>query len=201
MESLSTSIDVDVCFEYCKEEIERYDFDIVSVISDSDNFITNILRDINIEDRSFVIAVFTQVFSDISIVKYISHGADIVSKSSNIVMDSQLNALIKRVRHATRKVKIGDVMFDPIEQTIQNGESIVQLNATETKIMALLVKNMGKTVTFDLFSARLKDSFESVTKQYTKVYIHRIRKLLNLVSCDSVQIKSHYGVGYSLLIP
>ena len=115
--------------------------------------------------------------------------------------------LLARVERVLRR--IGDFAYtlEPIvrvddrlavdfshQQVILDGES-VSLTPTETKILYILMRNAGRTVTTDFLLRRLWP-LEEVFEDTLRVHIHRLRKTIQGPAPQRQYITTERGVGY-----
>ena len=113
-----------------------------------------------------------------------------------------------RVRRVLRR--IGEFAYDlepktriderllidfPNRAAIVDGKSEA-LTATETKLLYILMRNAGQTVTTDFILRRLWP-METVFEDRLRVYVHRLRRKIEARPEEPRYILSQRGVGYS----
>lgn len=84
------------------------------------------------------------------------------------------------------------------QQVAVNGETL-SLTPTETKILFILMRNAGRTVTNDFLLRRiwpLDDIFEDTLR----VHIHRLRQKIESKSSDVKYVGTERGIGYRFLV-
>jgi DNA-binding response OmpR family regulator len=115
--------------------------------------------------------------------------------------------LVARVRRVLRR--IGDFAYtiDPVtkvddhlsvdfaHQQATVGGQPVPLTPTETKILYILMRNAGHTVTNDFLLRRVWP-LDEVFEDALRVHIHRLRKKIEFPSAPELYIVTERGVGY-----
>jgi DNA-binding response OmpR family regulator len=120
--------------------------------------------------------------------------------------------LVARVQRVLRR--IGDFAYalDPLtridddlavdfahQQVTARGE-VVPLTPTENKILYILMRNAGRTVTTDFLLRRLWPMNE-VFEDTLRVYIHRLRRKIEPSPGEPRYITTQRGLGYSFVAP
>lgn len=118
--------------------------------------------------------------------------------------------LAARVRRVLRRVGDFAYTLDPIttvdthlqvdfhgKQVYVDGEPIA-LTPTEAKLLYILMRNAGHTVTADFILQRLWP-LELVQEERLRVYVHRLRRKIEKTPTNPRYIISHRGVGYTFL--
>ncbi len=72
----------------------------------------------------------------------------------------------------------------------------VSLTPTETKLLYLLMRNAGRTVTTDFLLRRLWP-MEEVFEDTLRVHVHRLRQKIEPIPAQPVYILTERGLGYS----
>jgi DNA-binding response OmpR family regulator len=80
------------------------------------------------------------------------------------------------------------------QQAVVDGESIA-LTPTETKLLYILMRNAGRTVTTDFLLRRLWP-LEEVYEDALRVHIHRLRKKIQGSASELAYITTERGTGY-----
>jgi DNA-binding response OmpR family regulator len=115
--------------------------------------------------------------------------------------------LIARVRRVLRR--IGDFAYalDPqiqvderltvdfVRQQVSIDGRLVSLSPTETKLLYLLMRNAGRTVTTDFLLRRLWP-LEEVFEEALRVHVHRLRRKLETDPSSWRYVTTERGVGY-----
>lgn len=82
----------------------------------------------------------------------------------------------------------------PQQQILTGGEP-VSLTPTETKILYILMRNAGRTVTSDFLLRRVWP-LEEVFEDALRVHVHRLRKKIESPAAEVPYIVTERGVGY-----
>ncbi len=155
-----------------------------------------------------------QRFSDIPIIMLTAVDEDkmIIQALDNYVEDYVTKPfnpaeLVSRVRRVLRRIGDFTYAMDPVtkvddhlyvdfagQQISVNGKSI-SLTPTETKLLYILMRNGGRTVTADFILRRLWP-LEAVPDERLRVYIHRLRRKIEAPGTPNYII-SQRGIGYS----
>ncbi len=127
---------------------------------------------------------------------------DYITKPFNI------GELIARVRRVLRRVGSFSYRLQPIiqiddwlqvdfvnKQAVVNGKP-VSLTPTETKLLYILLRHAGRTVTTEFVLQRLWP-LEIAQEDRLRVYIHRLRRKIEADADGPHYITSERGVGYS----
>ena len=149
------------------------------------------------------IIMLTAVDEDDTIIQTIDQYAeDYITKPFNP------GELVARVRRVLRR--IGDFAYTlsadtvvderltvsfPSQRAIVNGNDVA-LTPTETKLLYILMRNAGQTVTTDFILRRLWP-METVYEDRLRVYVHRLRRKIEARPEEPRYILSQRGVGYS----
>lgn len=152
------------------------------------------------------IIMLTAVDEDETIINTIDQYAeDYITKPFN------LGELVARVRRVLRR--IGDFAYaltpftqvdDRLQVDFSTQKLIVdgeeqKLTPTESKLLYILMRNAGRTVTTDFILRRLWP-LETVYEDRLRVYVHRLRRKIELVPNDPQYIISQRGVGYTFMV-
>ena len=149
------------------------------------------------------IIMLTAVDEDDTIIQTIDQYAeDYITKPFNP------GELVARVRRVLRR--IGDFAYTlsadtvvdehltvsfPHQRAIVNGNEVA-LTPTETKLLYILMRNAGQTVTTDFILRRLWP-METVFEDRLRVYVHRLRRKIETRPEEPRYILSTRGMGYS----
>jgi DNA-binding response OmpR family regulator len=83
----------------------------------------------------------------------------------------------------------------PHQRAVVDGQSIA-LTPTETKLLYLLIRNAGHTVTTDFLLRRLWP-MEEVFEDTLRVHVHRLRQKIEPVPAQPRYVLTERGLGYS----
>ena len=116
--------------------------------------------------------------------------------------------LVARVRRVLRRVGDFAYTLDPLtmvderlqidfagQRAVIHGEDI-SLTPTETKLLYILMRNAGRTVTTDFILRRLWP-LEAAFEDRLRVYVHRLRRKIEPPDSDPKYILSERGTGYT----
>ncbi len=81
---------------------------------------------------------------------------------------------------------------------ILNGETI-SLTPTETKILFILMRNAGRTVTNDFLLRRIWP-LDEIFEDTLRVHIHRLRQKIEAKGGEARYIATERGIGYRFLV-
>jgi DNA-binding response OmpR family regulator len=90
----------------------------------------------------------------------------------------------------------GRLAIDFAHQQAIVEDKTLALTPTETKILYILIRNAGRTVTTDFLLKRLWPRDE-VFEDTLRVHIHRLRQKIELDSTRPCYILTERGAGYS----
>jgi DNA-binding response OmpR family regulator len=115
--------------------------------------------------------------------------------------------LVARIQRVLRRVGDFAYTLEPIttvhdrlavdfshQQAMVDGEPVA-LTPTETKLLYLLMRNAGRTVTTDFLLQRLWP-LEEVFEDRLRVHIHRLRKKIQSPASSLQYISTERGIGY-----
>ncbi len=149
------------------------------------------------------IIMLTAIDHEDTIVQAIDHFAeDYVTKPFNT------GELVARVNRVLRRIGDFTYTLDPVteidkqlsidfpnRQLIINQEKM-SLTPTETKLLYILVRSSGRTVTTRFLLRRLWP-MEDVNEERLRVYIHRLRRKIDSKLPSRQYIISERGIGYA----
>ena len=118
--------------------------------------------------------------------------------------------LVARVKRVLRRV--GDFAYtldsltrvddrlsvDFPNQKLVVEEKAISLTPTETKLLYILMRNAGRTVTTDFILRRLWP-METAYEDRLRVYVHRLRRKIEIVPSKPTYIISQRGTGYAFM--
>ncbi|MGD2206649.1 MAG: response regulator transcription factor [Anaerolineae bacterium] len=118
--------------------------------------------------------------------------------------------LLARVQRLLRRIGDFGYTLDPVtkidahlavdfahQNALVDGQP-VSLTPTETKILYILMRNAGRTVTADFLLRRLWPH-EEVFEDALRVHVHRLRRKIEVTASQPRYIVTERGVGYSFL--
>lgn len=113
----------------------------------------------------------------------------------------RIKALLRRYnanRGEDIKISLGSYMFNVSTQMLSLGERSMELSHFETKILELLVANIGKTVDASDLMIAVWQRDEPSNRNSLHGYIHKLRRALR--QDPSISIINQRGFGYMLVI-
>jgi DNA-binding response OmpR family regulator len=148
------------------------------------------------------VIMLTAVDEEETVIRGIEHFAE-----DYITKPFSPRELVARVQRVLRR--IGDFAYaqDPVTQVDNRiavdfanqrafvDKQIVDLTPTETKILYILMRNAGRTVTTDFLLRRLWP-LEQVFEDTLRVHIHRLRKKIEQNPSAPRYIVTERGMGY-----
>ena len=105
-----------------------------------------------------------------------------------------VNAVPPDTRYVT-----GRLVYRPEEKTLLADGEPVRLTATETKIVDLLMRNLGRVFPAEEIFRRVWDEEAAYAPENTvMVHIHRIREKIELDPKEPEYLKVVWGIGYKM---
>ncbi len=175
-----------------------YCYDIICLIDDKFSRIEESLFKLSERSKSYGVIIFTNDLSKPNILRCLELGADIVNLNDFEVISKQFEVMNERLDYYVCPVYLGDLVFDSNANSISSQEKTISLSPFETRLMKLFVEDVGELVPFHSVSKCMDEGEYPDVKEYTKVYVHKLRKALKQLNCKDLEIVNHYGKGYSL---
>lgn len=111
---------------------------------------------------------------------------------------ARLHAVLRRKgTFQGSRLEFGNLSFDGASHDLTIGDRRVTLSSRETELIDLLLRRAGRVVTKQLAEDQLFGMSETLNSNAVEVYIHRLRRKLDLAEADVV-IETVRGVGYML---
>lgn len=145
---------------------------------------------------SVPIIMLTANDMEIDIVTGLESGADdyITKPFSLAVLRARVNAVTRRKSDITAVYRYKNFEFDFENMRFMCGKECVELSKTEQKLLKVLVRNIGRTISRDTLIDRVwTDGAEFVEENALSVCVKRLRQKL-----PGIPIKTVYGIGYVL---
>ena len=95
------------------------------------------------------------------------------------------------------RVEFGNLRFDAISRELMIDDMSVSLSSREIELIDLLLRRSGRVVSRQLVEDQLFGMGDTLNSNAVEVYIHRLRRKLQLAAAD-VEIETVRGVGYLL---
>ncbi len=92
----------------------------------------------------------------------------------------------------------GRLAFDITTRTLTADGNPVRLTATETKIVELLIKNMGRTFSAEEIYERVWEETAYRVENTVMVHIRRIREKIEINPREPEYLKVVWGIGYKI---
>ena len=113
-------------------------------------------------------------------------------------LEARARALIRRGTGNTAGIAIGALSYDPAERVVRLNGEIVDLSAREVALLEVLMLRAGRLVSKEQFVEQLCGWGEEVSTNAIEVYIHRLRKKIEIAGVRIVTVR---GLGYCLERP
>lgn len=136
---------------------------------------------------------------EVDIVTGLELGADdyITKPFSLMILRARVNLQLRKQQGTSNLYKLDGFEFDFLSLRFQKNNTMIELSKTEQKLLFILVKNKGNTVTRStLIDYIWTDSEGIVDENALSVSIKRLRDKLG-DSAKNQYIKTIYGLGYS----
>ena len=131
-------------------------------------------------------------------VKGLDHGADdYLAKPFELPeLEARVRALVRRGKFgASARLAHGRLIFDTVERQALVDDLPLELSARELSVLESLLVRVGRVVSKEQIADQLTGWGEEVGTNAIEVYIHRLRKKLELAE---VRIRTIRGLGYML---
>lgn len=158
----------------------------------------DLLQEIKTNMPNIPVILLTANDTDMDIVNGLEQGADdyITKPFSLSVLRARVNTQLRKqtIIHKNSPIHIDHFCFDFESMIFYVGDTKIELSKTEQKLLHLLIKNRGCTMTRDILVDRIwTDGAEYVDENALSVTIKRLRDKLGAQE----YIKTVYGIGYS----
>lgn len=122
---------------------------------------------------------------------------DYMTKPFNLEeLEARVRALIRRGQlGANAALVCGQLTFDPAARRARSGSDMLDLSARELGVLEVLMLRQGKVVNKEQIMEALCNWDEDLGDNAIEVYIHRLRKKLEL---SGARIRTIRGLGYLL---
>jgi DNA-binding response OmpR family regulator len=94
-------------------------------------------------------------------------------------------------------IDFGNLRFDAISRELMINDRSVSVSSREIELIDLLLRRSGRVVSRQLVEDQLFGMGDALNSNAVEVYIHRLRRKLELAGADVV-IETVRGVGYLL---
>jgi len=113
-------------------------------------------------------------------------------------LEARVRALTRRSAGGSPSIRCGRLVYDQISRSAQIDGQTLDLSARETGLLEILLGRSGRLVSKDHLVDHLCGWGEEVSHNAIEVYIHRLRKKLEI---GGVRIATVRGLGYCLEEP
>lgn len=124
-------------------------------------------------------------------------GADdyLIKPFFSVELVARLKALTRRRTKELSEdlLDAGDFVLNPLRCQVTKGNEVIQLTLKESQLLELLIRNYGQVVTKEQIIQKVWGYFSEAEFTTVNLYIHYLRKKLNLAN-----LKTVWGVGYYL---
>ena len=94
--------------------------------------------------------------------------------------------------------RVGATEYNIVTCKLSKGNQQVVLNPIESKFFLMLVEASGELVSYEMMMEYMGYHSVGAVKEFAKVYMHRLRKKIEFIEGNGIEIVSHYAKGYSL---
>lgn len=133
-------------------------------------------------------------------VKGLDLGADdYLSKPFNLAeLEARVRALIRRGQAGgSAIISVGKLQLDTTSRAAAYNDASLNLSARELAVLEILMLKAGKVVNKEQMLEKLCNFDEGISDNALEVYLHRVRKKLEL---SDINIRTIRGLGYMLEI-
>ena len=133
-------------------------------------------------------------------VKGLDLGADdYLSKPFNLAeLEARVRALIRRGQAGgSAIISVGKLQLDTTSRAAAYNDTSLNLSARELAVLEILMLKAGKVVNKEQMLEKLCNFDEDISDNALEVYLHRVRKKLEL---SDINIRTIRGLGYMLEI-
>ena len=133
-------------------------------------------------------------------VKGLDLGADdYLSKPFNLAeLEARVRALIRRGQAGgSAIISVGKLQLDTTSRAAAYNDASLNLSARELAVLEILILKAGKVVNKEQMLEKLCNFDEDISDNALEVYLHRVRKKLEL---SDINIRTIRGLGYMLEI-
>ena len=139
------------------------------------------------------------------VVQGLAWGADdyMVKPFRQLELLARVKTLIKRQKlpEEDLSVSVGELRFGDSIHDVYKGEKLINLTATEGRVLYHLMKNPGRVVAYASLAETVWGEDYPGASDSLKVYIRRLRSKLEKDPAHPTLITNRAGVGYMLAAP
>ncbi|OWQ93120.1 two-component system response regulator KdpE [Roseateles aquatilis] len=97
-------------------------------------------------------------------------------------------------------LRLGDVSIDMERQTVLRGAESIPLTATQWRVLSILAKNANRVVSARHLLREVWGPHQDEHANYLRVYVHQLRRRLEVNAASPRYLLTETGVGYRLLV-
>lgn len=150
--------------------------------------------------RATPILILTACGEDADSVFGLEMGADdyIAKPCSPQVLSARVRALLRRSepRVADPTIDVGDVALNVQTRSVTCGGRSITLTATECRLLEILLRQAGRTVTRELLTDNALGRSSSRSERTLDMHISNLRQKLDASGDGKERIKTVWGLGY-----
>lgn len=155
------------------------------------------------------VIILTARDQDVEIARFLEAGADdyIVKPFSHVELLGRIQAILRRTRGrvqaGTPVLQAGDLLMDFDGAEVHRSGVPVSLTRTELNLLADLVRNATRVVTYESLASKVLNSADlsDSDTRLIKVHIQHLRAKLNDSAENPRYITNIYGIGYKFMLP
>ena len=111
-----------------------------------------------------------------------------------------LRHLAQTSQDGSSVLQLGDLRVDLQQQTVTRGAGPIRLTATQWRLLAVLARHANRVVTAQTLLREVWGPGQDEKANCLRVYVHQLRKKLELDATEPRYLLTETGVGYRLLI-
>ena len=111
-----------------------------------------------------------------------------------------LRHLAQTSQDGSSMLRLGEVQVDLTRQTVLRGEELISLTATQWRVLIILAKNANRVVSARHLLREVWGPHQDEHANYLRVYVHQLRRRLEVDAARPRHLLTETGVGYRLLV-
>ncbi len=117
-------------------------------------------------------------------------------------LDARLQALVRRANpeHTAMQLQVGDLKLDLLKHKVWRGDSLINLQPREFRLLEYLMRHEGQVVTRTMLLENVWDYHFDPQTNVIDVQISRLRSKIDK-AFDSAMLQTVRGAGYKLVDP
>lgn len=171
----------------------NYDLYIFDINLQEQNGI-DLLKDLR-ANNDLTPTIFISSYKDKEIIKsaYLNGCDDYIKKPVDLdELILKINAVLRRCNKNFETIKIEDITIDPFEKRVYKDGIDLDVPKKVVELLLLFLENRNKIVTKEQIIQKLWSSYQSYSEGSIRVYVNRIKNILNSKDC----IKNIKSIGY-----